>query len=33
MDLMQFKETQYDLLANVLRDHMDMEAIYEMIKM
>lgn len=33
MDLMQFKETQYDLLADVLRDHMDMEAIHEMIKM
>ena len=32
MDFTQFKETQYDLLAEVLREHMDMEAIYEMIK-
>ena len=28
MDLAQFKETQYDLLATGLREHMDMEAIY-----
>lgn len=31
MDLEEFKETQYDLLASVLREHMDMKAIYDMI--
>lgn len=28
MDLREYKETQYDLLADVLREHMDMEAVY-----
>lgn len=29
MDLKQFKETQYDLLADGLREHLDMKAIYK----
>lgn len=29
MDLREFKETQYDLLADVLREHMDMKAVYQ----
>lgn len=32
MDLREFKETQYDLLADVLREHMNMEAIYKVLE-
>lgn len=31
-DLREFKETQYDLLADALRENMDMEAIYEILR-
>ncbi len=33
MDLVQFKERQYDLLAKGLREHMDMEAVYRIMGM
>ncbi len=32
MDFKQFKETQYDLLADTVRAHMDMEAVYGMLR-
>lgn len=32
MDYRSFKETQYDKLAEILREHLDMEAIYEMLR-
>ena len=31
MDFAAFKETQYDLLAKGLREHLDMERIYEIL--
>lgn len=31
LDYREFKETQYDKMADILREHMDMKAIYEML--
>lgn len=33
MDYASYKETQYDLLAAILREHLDMEKIYEILEM
>ena len=32
MDLKAYKESQYDLLADVIRDNLDMKRIYEIIE-
>ncbi len=32
MDYQKYKETQYDILADILREHLDMKKIYEMIE-
>ena len=33
VDLKAFKESQYDLLADILRKHLDMKAIYQIMGM
>ena len=32
VDFQQFKETQYDILADELRKHLDMERIYQILE-